>query len=551
MAPDSSLNHDVARRRSVPGTGRWLLEHKSYLNWKLGTTTLLWLYGIAGSGKTVLCSTAIEDIMDFCTNHEEKRTVYFYFDFNDPSKRSTENMLRSLVAQLSAQAEHMVPVDRDNHQLGKDSLLNFFTNAISQFEDTFVIVDALDECEDVSALWDIARHLDSNYSLPVCFLLTSRRTTETESEFGTISEAEKVSVQDPLVDNDIRVYVEHRLQSDRKLSVWKNQPNIQQEITDTITSQANGVFRWAECQIDSLHTCLNMDMLRRMLLSLPKTLDDTYRQTLWKIPEEHVGFATKFLQWILYSLRPLYVDELAEVVMVDTASETPLDPNRRFLDPKDVLTTLPRLLVTTNNMHQVRLSHFSVKEYLTSDNCQWSPLVATKSQAHATIAEDCLVYLQQFNRPYPEMAETVASSPLLRYAANYWPAHVKAAGHNPGLIAEVMKLFNTKTVFLNWASFLDGYRPFEEDGYDSEDLVVPSPLYYASSFGLASAVKNLVANGADANEVCGPAGSALAAACAGGHMEIVEFLLEMGANPEVQGELGAPLLWAKSRVMIK
>ena len=546
-APDPVTNHEAACEKSVPGTGRQLLEHKSYLNWKLGSTNLLWLHGIAGSGKTVLCSTAIKDVMDILTHDEKRGLAYFYFDFNDPDKRSTENMVRSLVAQISVQGECVqLGTNEKNHKSSKDNLLDLLSGAISQFEDTFIIIDALDECEDMSTLWNIIRQLDSNQSVPARFLLTSRRTIQIESEFETISEAEKICIQNSLVDNDIRIYVEYRLQNDRKLSRWKSQPEIQQEIIETIANQANGMFRWAECQVDSLHTCLNITMLRNTLSSLPKTLNDTYHQALCQIPEEHVGFAAKFLQWILYSVRPLYIDELAEVVMVDIASETPLDPNRRFLDPRDVLTTLPDLLVTTNDMYQARLTHFSVKEYLTSDNCKWNPLVATRSQANTTIAEDCLLYLLQFNRPYLEVADTVISSPLLRYASNYWPAHIKAAGQDSRLMAKVMELFNTETVFLNWASFLDGYRPFEEDEVD-EGFAVPSPLYYASSFGLLLAAKSLVDGGADIDEVCGPVGSALAAACVGGYTEIVKFLLQKGANPEIQGELGTPMRMATDK----
>ncbi|KAF7300629.1 NACHT and ankyrin domain protein [Mycena chlorophos] len=35
-------------------TGAWILEHPAFLEWKTGSTKLLWCTGIPGAGKTVL-----------------------------------------------------------------------------------------------------------------------------------------------------------------------------------------------------------------------------------------------------------------------------------------------------------------------------------------------------------------------------------------------------------------------------------------------------------------------------------------------------------------
>jgi hypothetical protein len=46
-------------------------------------------------------------------------------------------------------------------------------------------------------------------------------------------------------------------------------------------------FRWAACQLDALENCLDYRTLQRAVVSLPKTLDETYARVLRGIPEEY------------------------------------------------------------------------------------------------------------------------------------------------------------------------------------------------------------------------------------------------------------------------
>jgi len=70
----------------------WFLESEQYAKWKASPSSFLWLHGIPGCGKTILSSTVIEDILQHCTNDPGKAAAYFYFDFKDPQKQSSELM---------------------------------------------------------------------------------------------------------------------------------------------------------------------------------------------------------------------------------------------------------------------------------------------------------------------------------------------------------------------------------------------------------------------------------------------------------------------------
>ncbi|KIK60845.1 hypothetical protein GYMLUDRAFT_43448 [Collybiopsis luxurians FD-317 M1] len=52
-APDPSTNFNSALDKRASGTGTWILEHPTYLEWKAHGGRL-WIQGKVGSGKTVL-----------------------------------------------------------------------------------------------------------------------------------------------------------------------------------------------------------------------------------------------------------------------------------------------------------------------------------------------------------------------------------------------------------------------------------------------------------------------------------------------------------------
>jgi hypothetical protein len=128
------------------------------------------------------------------------------------------------------------------------------------------------------------------------------------------------------------------------------------------------------CQLEVLRHCL-APSLRRQLKELPKTLDQTYERVLMEIESTNQGrHARRLLQCVAVAMRPLRVEELAEVLAfdLDTAKgEIPMfHPEWRWEDQElAVLSACSSLIsiVGSNKSRVIQFSHFSVKEYLTSD----------------------------------------------------------------------------------------------------------------------------------------------------------------------------------------
>lgn len=105
-------------------------------------------------------------------------------------------------------------------------------------------------------------------------------------------------------------------------------------------------FRWVDLQLRSLQSCRTEEDIEQALSNLPKDLDDTYDRILSAIPHADVPRALRLLHFLVFSLRPLSVHELAETITVDIESNT--EPyvigKRRLRQANDIFTILSGLV---------------------------------------------------------------------------------------------------------------------------------------------------------------------------------------------------------------
>ena len=82
------LHHNSARERHTSQTGNWLLHSDQHQKWKLSKGSHLCMYGKAGCGETVLCSTAVIDIQGIVntvqTLHTRSSSPPFRMSISNP-----------------------------------------------------------------------------------------------------------------------------------------------------------------------------------------------------------------------------------------------------------------------------------------------------------------------------------------------------------------------------------------------------------------------------------------------------------------------------------
>jgi len=150
-------------------------------------------------------------------------------------------------------------------------------------------------------------------------------------------------------------------------------------------------------------------------------LGDAYTVTLRRLLAQkgtRPFLGLKALMWVLYSERPLRAEELCHALGVERGS-TDLDPET-IPALRTLLSSCLGLLKFEASSSIVRLVHFTLKEYLSSD-----PTLFRSS--HSAIAEACLTYLNF--KSVRDLSLTLDSAPstmpLLEYASFYWGVHTK------------------------------------------------------------------------------------------------------------------------------
>ena len=139
------------------------------------------------------------------------------------------------------------------------------------------------------------------------------------------------------------------------------------------------------CQIDALKDCLDYPRLRRTLQNLPRTLDETYARILDSVPKEHLDQVATILRLLIWSKPPLTISELVDAIAINLDGDVGFDPKNRMPVPRKMLKLCSSLVTVTPSMKDnadldVRLAHFSVKEYLVSDHV--SKVFRPRSASH-------------------------------------------------------------------------------------------------------------------------------------------------------------------------
>ena len=248
------------------------------------------------------------------------------------------------------------------------------------------------------------------------------------------------------------------------------------------------------------------------------------------------------------------IAEIAETITVDFASEDGpvFMATKCYFNLQDVLVRCSSLVSESKGEYYclnpafqplltimtgtIKLSHFSVKEYLLSGHIAKYFSISEKA-AHMKISEISVAYLLQFDSFNPLTVAMLNSSPLAEYAAKYWVDHAKSGGIDAAPLKLISQLFTSESAALtNWVRIYDTDPSVWQNhqNLSMDKSKVYSPLYYASLAGLQQVSEHLLEKGADVNAQGGYYGNALQAASFKGHEAIVRLLLEKEADVNAQ-----------------
>ncbi|KAJ9157857.1 Ankyrin repeat protein [Pleurostoma richardsiae] len=541
-------SHQSAVQLHQAGTSGWLVNSSLFNEWFRGGTSLLWLNGYPGSGKTILFSHVTEFIMNSTSELDPETLVaYAYCDFRNPESCDLNNIFGSLLAQccvaLNFFPQALLDAYRASQEAGHGNgppldLLKACMASIVSDHKAYILVDALDESTDpaslVTPLKDLClKHIATQAKV----FVTGRNIEILEESLGSVPRLTLSNYAKDIGD-DIRTYIGSRLQSDRRLQ-WLSS-DIQNHISASLNQRSDSMFRWVQCQLDSISSLRTVKAVRKALDDLPQGLEDTYRRILSQVPRGDVPVLRHILEWLCFSVMPIKLTELYEAIGIEPGTES-IDPEARLRDPQDIL-ALGNSLFSVSDDGRIHFAHLSVRDYILSLDGRQDlsiPEFRLSSQpANQRLAEICLTYLclKDFaNGPRDtadEYVERLQQYPLLKYASVAWSYHAKATSRDsmaPELEALILKFLSPerRQSFMSWVQVLNANYDFKWNVYPRH----ATPLYYAASFGLTGIVQSLVSEEVDLDAPGSRfGGTAVHAAAYRSHFPALKVLLDAGAD---------------------
>ena len=274
-------------------------------------------------------------------------------------------------------------------------------------------------------------------------------------------------------------------------------------------------------------------------------LSDAYAATLTRLKAQKGNkslLGLKVLMWVLYSERPLAVEELRHSLGVELGS---IDLDHENIPAlRTILASSLGLVTVEASSSTFRLVHFTLQEHLLSDSTLFQ-------SPHSIIAEVCLTYLNFgcIRDLSPTLRSAPTTMPLLEYASFYWGEHTrkemtedvkilalrlldKFDGH---ISAQLMLLRHNKTRYL--------MSPFNT----SKGPVGFTALHGAAFLGIVEILAAVLEiKEWDVNAKDSLSFTPLMWAALQGHEGVVKALLEQkDINPDLADEQDlTPLTWA-------
>jgi len=152
---DYHLQQTEFSNRRQPGTGQWFLESGEFQKWFKTKQQTLFCPGIPGAGKTIMTSIVVDDLCNRFHNDGTVGIAYLYCDFRREVEQKAEDLLASLLRQLTKGVPSRLSSLKslyENHKNKQtrpslDEISEALQSIAATFTRIFVIIDALDECQ--------------------------------------------------------------------------------------------------------------------------------------------------------------------------------------------------------------------------------------------------------------------------------------------------------------------------------------------------------------------------------------------------------------------
>jgi hypothetical protein len=246
---------------------QWILEHSDFQQWRDDTRSrLLWIKGDPGKGKTMLICGILDEISPLTRLRDKEAPTllsYFFCQATDSRINNAVAVLRGLIYLLIDQQPVLVShvrkkYDHAGKTLFEDgnawvALSEIFTSILQDpnLKNTYLIVDALDECEtDLPQLLNLVVRTAS-ICPRVKWIVSSRNQPDIESRLRLDNVQMKLSLElnEEHVSRAVERFIKLKVS---KLPLITDDSALQETVRGQIYAKAGGTFLWAALVLKEL-----------------------------------------------------------------------------------------------------------------------------------------------------------------------------------------------------------------------------------------------------------------------------------------------------------
>lgn len=563
----------------LDGTCDWIFNHSKYKKWDSphsaqGSAQILWICGPAGYGKSTLCARLIQVIKAA----SESSLAYAFCSAHVQAGSRPESIVRTWMFQLVKQ-------DSGAHRIVWESLQRPEAESVASRSDIWkilgalmsnlnnctLIMDGLDEFDGSNdARKEFLRDLRTAITQTNArVLIASRDEIDIRSELSAEQSEDGLEILECMISEaDVREDITSFSAAVVNEMLPSKKEDVRLGLADQMAHKSEGMFLWIKMQKNQLKDTKNHKQLQKLINDMPSGLPSTYERNwrdIQKLSPEEQDRAEAIFRWVAFSFRPLTVLELTEALLLNADVESnilcqddmPDEINDAYINGEIKRLCGSLIEIKEANPHgspgsrTVHLVHSSVKDYLLADphpnGHDGGVLFALSniSKQHAVLSKACIHYLNYHEVWSQESFRTdeLSQHPFLEYAASMWYLHL---GATKNAFPDVLDLVNQFMLpnnpnFVAWREHFEAAQSL--DLRDQANKVTSSPLYYAALFNLLPTMEYYYAKSKSyLNFSGGRYATHLQAACAKGHLEAFERLLEWGADVNAAGgEFGSAL----------
>ncbi|KAF2874657.1 hypothetical protein BDV95DRAFT_296211 [Massariosphaeria phaeospora] len=333
---DSYIDREALTRtkgRRVPGTCEWITQHPTYQYWLHGTgsSSLLWISGGPGKGKTMMSIFLTEELAKSPTAN----VIYYFCSAQDEKRNTTTGVLRSFVHQiLRCMPEflnHTQPFFESRERIQEtlssmETLWIIFQRMVTDVDlhPIYCVLDGLDECDEAGLRFlvvkiagifspDIPSAAQTGFKL----VIVSRHI----HRLGGIHRCKKINLDidnDDAVKNDVKQFIHARVLELSSLDGFNQEPH--EHIQTTFIERAKGTFLWVGFAMTELVRQTTCSQVLTALDKLPVGLHAVYNQIILRIPKAHRATSFKILRWVTMAETPLSLEQLGSATGLMTSS---------------------------------------------------------------------------------------------------------------------------------------------------------------------------------------------------------------------------------------